>query len=376
MFKIQSNFYDYFYSVFSASIECSPKYKTTDKIECKFHLKNNDQRKFSVLKWRTPLDGMTSDCLTATCNGEKLQYDGVYMKRSTPGPHHFLPVGAGETLSSTFDASDAYDMTKAGTYSIQLDSYVEYAVGSAKGMKEAVKVDTQTKTVHLSSPTVTFQIVGGTFSRGTLGQQARFFERRDQFARNRFPKESFRDGAFNKRGQSMNAPRDPIIKPKYKNKKRVPKAQKEATRVAHRAAFQHMRSSIEELQNNEERAKTWFGLSHVRKAIDVFETMQKKVGKDKITYVFGGKYCDAGTFAYTFKGSRKIFLCKSYEQAETVSGFDNKMGILTHELSHAITGTDDIAYGQPGCKQLARKAPHKAVKNADNYEYFVESSSK
>lgn len=43
--------------------------------------------------------------------------------------------------------------------------------------------------------------------------------------------------------------------------------------------------------------------------------------------------------------TRKIFLCKSYTEAPKLSGLDTKMGILTHELTHALTKTDDKVYG-------------------------------
>ncbi|KAL9964455.1 hypothetical protein ACROYT_G028100 [Oculina patagonica] len=352
-------------TIFSASIECSPTYTSTDKIECKFHLNNNDQQDYSVLKWRTPLDKMTSDCLTASCNGTKLQYDGVYMKRSTPGPDQFLLVGAGETLSSTFDVSDAYDMTEAGMYSIKMDSNIEYTVGSVKGVSDPSK-QIQTKIVGLSSPVVSFQVVGRSSSKRTLGQKARSLEKRNQFPADDLSKGSLEDGVFRKRGQSSSTPRDPVIR-------RGPKAQKKATKLAHRVAFDHMKSAIQDLQNNHDRVETWFGIGRVSNAIKVFKTMGEILGKDRIKYVFGGKYCDSDTFGYTFHGTRKIFLCKSYERAETLSGFDSKVGILTHELSHALTYTDDRVYGQSACKKLAKKSPHLAVKNADNYEYFVES---
>ena len=316
-----------------------------------------------MLRWRTPLDGMTSDCLKATFNGKKLHYDGVYMKRNTPGPDHFLPVGAGETFSSTFDVSDAYDMTNAGAYSIKMDSYIEYIVGSVKGMIEPDKLGTQTKIVHLSSPAVTFQIVGGSSSKGTLGQIARSLEGRHQLGKNGFLKNSFGSEVFREREQGLKRPRI----------KRASKAQRKATRLAHRVAFDHMTSAILDLQNNHERVKTWFGTGHVSNATNVFKTMREILARERVTYVFGGEHCTEGTYAYTFWGTRKIFLCKAYELAETLLGFDNKMGILTHELSHALAYTDDVTYGQSACKILAEEKPHLAVNNADNYEYFVET---
>ncbi|KAJ7377758.1 hypothetical protein OS493_026894 [Desmophyllum pertusum] len=98
-------------------------------------------------------------------------------RRMTPGPDQFLSIGAGETVSSTFDVSDAYDMTKAGAYSIAADLYLEYAVGSVKGMNVPGKPGIQKKITHLSSPAVRFQVARrGSFKR-TLGQRARSLER-------------------------------------------------------------------------------------------------------------------------------------------------------------------------------------------------------
>jgi len=83
--------------------------------------------------------------------------------------------------------------------------------------------------------------------------------------------------------------------------------------------------------------------------------------RDTVTYVYGSKYCKRDTFAHTFLDTRKIFLCKEYQDAPQLAKFGSKMGILTHELSHALCHTDDIVYGQSGWRGSQR-----AVKNADN----------
>lgn len=67
-------------------------------------------------------------------------------------------IAAGKTASSTFDVSAGYDMSEAGTYSVAIDTYLEYVVGSVKGMNEPGKPGVQTKIDHLSSPTEVFQI--------------------------------------------------------------------------------------------------------------------------------------------------------------------------------------------------------------------------
>ncbi len=129
-----------------------------------------------MLKWRTPLVQLTSDCLSVTRYGSKIPYDGISIKRSTPGPDQFVLVAVGQTVSSTFEVSEGYDMSKAGTYSIAVDTYIEYGVGSVYGMNEPGKPGIPIKINHLSSPTVYFQVVGRKASNGTLGQRARSLE--------------------------------------------------------------------------------------------------------------------------------------------------------------------------------------------------------
>jgi len=76
-----------------------------------------------------------------------------------------------------------------------------------------------------------------------------------------------------------------------------------------------------------------------------------------------------GVYAYVYPSdtSQTIYLCDVFwsrpsERAETI----------VHEVSHfnRIMGTDDWAYGQSACRNLARSNPDRAVDNADNVCYF------
>jgi hypothetical protein len=46
-------------------------------------------------------------------------------------------------------------------------------------------------------------------------------------------------------------------------------------------------------------------------------------------------------------------------------------GVVYHELTHKILGTNDYKYGERACWQLARTNSAKAIKNADNYNFFI-----
>ena len=343
----------------AASVECTPTYTVKGAIECRFHLKNNGKQAYSVLKWSTPLEEVISDCLTVTRDGKKLEYDGIYRKRSYPGPDQFLTVGAGQTLSSTFQVSDAFDMTKAGVYSIAVDTYLEYVVGSATS-----KPDIKRKIRHLSSPSVSFQIVGRRSSKGTLGQKARFLESRKQTKQN-----GIINGTF---GSEIS--RKSVLPPKFSPWILHIFSPRKVTKQAQINAYNSITSFLAAPQTKQQNVKTWFGANQLRvnDAVTKLQTMKSVLEKDTITYSFWGSDCDASTYAYTYPNSRKIYLCKLYKKAPD-TGLNSKMGILTHELSHAIVSTDDKVYGPNGCKQLAIKAPHDAVDNADNFEYFVET---
>nr|WP_302474487.1 M35 family metallo-endopeptidase [Roseococcus sp. MDT2-1-1] len=59
------------------------------------------------------------------------------------------------------------------------------------------------------------------------------------------------------------------------------------------------------------------------------------------------------------------------------TGFDSKMGVVIHEMTHfhLVGGTTDSRrhYGVRGSLQLATTDPARAIRTADNYEYFVEA---
>ena len=105
-----------------------------------------------MLKWNTPLNDLAVNGLTVSRDGKELSPEGIMMKREDPGAGAFLTIAAGETVSSKFDLSSEYDTTKAGTYTVAKDLYLEYVERSAGSLQE-------TKLFYLSSPAVSFQVV-------------------------------------------------------------------------------------------------------------------------------------------------------------------------------------------------------------------------
>lgn len=73
-----------------------------------------------------------------------------------------------------------------------------------------------------------------------------------------------------------------------------------------------------------------------------------------------------------------IFLGKAFFKSGMYAN-DSIAGVIIHELSHSICGTDDVnykgedTYGPDLCKRLATEKPDLAVFNADSYEYLCEN---
>lgn len=332
--------------IFSSHLICAPKYETADKIECKFHLTNNGKQDYSVLKWHTPLDGLKSDCLTVISNGKKLQYDGIYLRRSAPGPDQYLLIKAGKTVSSTFDVSDAYDMTKAGLYSIAVDTNLEYLAGSLSEGRV-----TQAEVGHLSSPAVSYKISKGSFSKGTLGERARSLKRTNQLSMRSSPCPD--NGADDFVGGS--------------------KWLRNSTKKAFKIAIACMNLAIKYLKDKPEEAKEWFGTASEKAKGLLKETVGKLQDKWHITFDFKGDQCSDQIIAYTFYEACSLYLCKAYKKKKTFRGKDSKMSTIVHQLTHAITNTADYAHGPERVKKLASDKPERAASNAANYAHLVES---
>jgi len=106
----------------------------------------------------------------------------------------------------------------------------------------------------------------------------------------------------------------------------------------------------------------------------------------KVQFDFGKPYskeimAQAGAWVHTLPGTgatRKpgeyhvgsgfhIILGKAFNPHDRV--FSN-MGMIYHELTHKILGTNDHCYGKQECKAL--KGTVRAIKNADNFNYFLQ----
>lgn len=82
--------------------------------------------------------------------------------------------------------------------------------------------------------------------------------------------------------------------------------------------------------------------------------------------------CPGGRFAYARERQQVLGLCPPFFRAR-MEGTDSRWGVVIHESSHLAANTVDHAYGPTSARVLAKDNVARAVENADNYEYFVET---
>ena len=118
----------------------------------------------------------------------------------------------------------------------------------------------------------------------------------------------------------------------------------------------------------------WFGTGHNATVLKTFRlTAERMARPNSITFQCNDPpTCARGQMAYARRPGDILGLCPPFFRAR-MEGQDNRWGILIHEMSHIAANTGDHAYQPRGAAELAKRDAALAVRNADNYEYFVET---
>jgi peptidyl-Lys metalloendopeptidase len=129
------------------------------------------------------------------------------------------------------------------------------------------------------------------------------------------------------------------------------------------------------------RLATWFGVQQPDGIAKVRQTLSaSRVYADGTTYLCAVR-SDAKLgdyYAYVSPDKSFVITLGYFFFNAPESGFSSKPGVLVHELSHfTLAGAtqDPDIYGPDAAKSIALSNPEKAISNAENIEYFVESTA-
>jgi len=292
-----------------------------------------------LLRWQTPLAGISGNLFDVRRGGESVPYIGAYYKFAAPGPEDYVRIAAGESRAVKVDLSRVYDFSRAGEYTVQ------YWVALQDALRDATPV----------------AIAG--FSRLASNVASIGVDRDDSLAR-------FRD---NLRPVPGKAASSSFVK--------CSASQQSDLITARGNAHTITADSINYLNghtanNAGPRYTTWFGAitsSRYTTVSGQYPLIDGVFTSQPITFDCGCH--QKKTYAYVYPDREyEIHLCGAFWTAPAM-GTDSKAGTLVHETSHftVVAGTNDYAYGQSACRKLAQKQPRKAIANADSHEYYAEA---
>ncbi len=95
-------------------------------------------------------------------------------------------------------------------------------------------------------------------------------------------------------------------------------------------------------------------------------------GRPRDTACEQPRACEGPIAAYAVPMTGSLGFCVRFFRMPD-RGFDSRFGTVIHEVSHLVADTEDFAYGPRRAEALARQNPAMAARNADSYQYFVET---
>jgi len=290
-----------------------------------------------LLRWQTPFAGVKANLFDVRRDGEPVEYIGALVKFNRPRPGDYVLLRAGESRSVRVDLGRYYDISRTGEYSVQFRVALQDALRDAAPAAIAELAELE------SAPT--FLAV----------------ERDDRAPR------------LTETGRATGAATTQFVGCTSSRQSSLNTARSNATSISGNAKSylaSHTSSSAGA------RYTTWFGARDSGRYSTVtnhFNSINSAMANANVVF---DCTCTDSYYAYVYSNQPyRIYLCNAFWSAPSL-GTDSKAGTLVHEMSHfnVVAATDDWAYGQSACKNLATKKPSRAVDNADSHEYFSENT--
>lgn len=316
----------------------SARVSPTDPATVRFTLTNSGTESALVLKWQTPLFGIEADLFRVEFDGEPATYTGKLVKRAAPQAEDYLEILPGETYAVDVDLAQVYDLSVAGDYAIRFRSRLD-GVRTRETAVQDLEGD------GVSVPLAKGQVVES-------NPVAMWIDERPEAIQ--VEMESIGGYTGGCTSSEISA-----LQTAYAN------ATTMSTKAYNWTVSHPTGGSLYTL---------WFGSFNSSR----FSTVKTHYNSLKTTFSTKTFTMDCGCsenyYAYVYPSQPyKVYLCNAFWQAPA-TGRDSKAGTLVHETSHfyVVASTQDYVYGATGAQQLARTNPKKAIKNADNHEYFAE----
>ncbi len=294
-------------------------------------LRNDSTESVDILLWGSPFESeLTQNLFNIRAVGasDRAEFRGRLIKRIGPAPEDFLTLAAGGSVEAVVPVVRYYQLSNFGDYTVGAEWALQYLADSGELLSMTLTVSPIVVSL-LPQPDVRAAVDPG-FTSCAADQQSTI------------------QLAVDAAEQMTLEARDGLA------------------------------SLSEDARLNSPRYRQWFGAydeSRFDLVLGTYENLAAVLATESIQFNCG---CDEnGFFAFVFPSQPfDVYLCPAFWRA-SLTGRDSKAGTILHELTHfpAIQGTDDFAYAIETVA-LAIENPDRAVRNADNYEYFAENVPK
>lgn len=304
----------------------------------------------AICKWYLPEKELFDPIFEVTRNGKPVEYVGPVAKRRAPTADDVIYLTPGMTVSAAIQLSTVYNMTQTGNYVVQYkmnaDEVLPFTTNNM--LKDTIMSSNDGQESILQSAPVVLFAVG---RRNLLIEQAI---------------------EFNTRGRALT--------PTYSY---CTSTQTNSIKSGVIAAENYANDAKQHLSGTSmgtARYTTWFGRyssTNWNTATSHFTKIQSILSTKTLSFDCScPAHSSSATYAYVYPNQHyKIYLCSEFWPSST-TGTDSKGGTIIHEVAHFIVaaGTQDHAYGQSKCQNLAKSNPSMALANSDNLQYFAENN--
>lgn len=326
------------------SVELKPQAsKSSPGESVLWQLTNHGDESVYVLRWETPLNGMSRSLFEVSYKGQPVRYMDKIVHWGHPQADDFIKIAPGQTLSAEVNLAAAYEMVNAGDYTIGYEGQLTYMMTADE------------KSGHVEDLGAA-QLDADSIQLNSLGRSPAYY-------------------------QTVGASFGPVNFTKAAAYANCTSTRQSQISSAHTQAKTYATNSLNYMNagTRGSRYTTWFG-SYTSSRYNTVKTHYSKIStalnNSTITYNCSCDAAYASAFAYVYPSQPyQIYLCNAFWAAPN-AGTDSRGGTIVHEMSHFTVngGTSDYAYGQTAAKNLATRTPNKAIQNADNHEYFSENT--
>jgi peptidyl-Lys metalloendopeptidase len=305
-------------------------YMQGDAVIADVTITNLTKHNVKLLSWFMPSSELEEATFVITRGGARTDFLGPHYKRPHAVAGDFVHVAAGETITGQVDLARFYDFSVTGDYAIQFDTELKNlapnlaTVGQVTSNIETVWIEARVTAAPAPDP-----IEPGP---GNLGFSGRCSSTQQQLI-----------------AEAVNG-----------------------AQIISSNASNYLSST----PSGTPRYTEWFGAYTTSRWATVNDNFISIADAFSTAPIVVDCKCKKPYYAYVYPNQPyKIYVCKAFWSAPTM-GSDSKAGTLVHEMSHfsVVAGTDDVVYGQSGCRSLALSNPDDAIRNADSHEYFAENT--